>query len=203
MGGRLWPQVVNSIASAKRRIVATVNPSTRRLRDGSENIHQRSGRESRPVPVRGLQGLLGPLVPSNYPHNSKEHRLVTRYGVVAQALHWVTAMLVLIAFIYGPGGSEQSVYASDRDFDRQLHETLGLCVLALVAMRMLWQSRFGADGPRAPRPERRLTAFRKLPQPFNADLSLPGIFSGKGSIDRTLAAQSRVRARPPADGCRD
>jgi cytochrome b561 len=63
----------------------------------------------------------------------------TRYGAVAQALHWATAILVLVAFIYGPGGSEQRVYAPARDFERQLHETLGLCVFALAALRALWR----------------------------------------------------------------
>ncbi len=63
----------------------------------------------------------------------------TRYGLVAQAFHWLTAVLVLVAFIYGPGGSEQRVYSAARDFDRQLHETLGLCVLALVVLRLLWR----------------------------------------------------------------
>lgn len=64
----------------------------------------------------------------------------TRYGAVAQAFHWATAILVLITFIYGPGGSEQRVYSPARDFDRQLHETLGLCVVALVVMRLLWRT---------------------------------------------------------------
>jgi len=68
-----------------------------------------------------------------------EHRPRVRYGVVAQVFHWVTAILVLVAFIYGPGGSEQRVYSPARDFDRQLHETLGLCVFALVVMRILWR----------------------------------------------------------------
>lgn len=63
----------------------------------------------------------------------------TRYGTVAQIIHWATAILVLAAFIYGPGGSEQRVYLPARDFDRQLHETLGLCVFALVVMRVLWR----------------------------------------------------------------
>ena len=62
----------------------------------------------------------------------------TRYGRVAQFFHWATAILVLVAFIYGPGGPEQRVYLPVRDFERQLHETLGLCVLALVALRLLW-----------------------------------------------------------------
>jgi len=69
----------------------------------------------------------------------------TRYGTVAQTLHWVTAIVVLIAFFYGPGGSEQRVYAAARDFDRQLHETLGLCVFALVVLRVFW--RFAGQRP--------------------------------------------------------
>jgi cytochrome b561 len=66
-------------------------------------------------------------------------RAPTRYGFVAQTFHWVTAIVVLIAFIYGPGGSEQRVYSHARDFDRQLHETLGLCVFALAVLRLLWR----------------------------------------------------------------
>lgn len=66
-------------------------------------------------------------------------RPLARYGRVGQALHWATALLVLVAFIYGPGGSEERVYSAARDFDRQLHETLGLSVLLLVALRLLWQ----------------------------------------------------------------
>lgn len=62
-----------------------------------------------------------------------------RYGRLAQLFHWVTAILVLVAFIYGPGGSEQRVYMPSRDFDRQLHETLGLGVFALVALRLIWR----------------------------------------------------------------
>lgn len=63
----------------------------------------------------------------------------TRYGSLAQIFHWLTAILVLMAFIYGPGGSEQRVYLPGRDFDRQLHETLGLCVFALALLRILWR----------------------------------------------------------------
>jgi cytochrome b561 len=66
-------------------------------------------------------------------------RCLARYGALAQLFHWVTAILVLIAFTYGPGGSEQRVYSHARDFDRQLHETLGLCVFGLVMLRVLWR----------------------------------------------------------------
>jgi cytochrome b561 len=60
------------------------------------------------------------------------------YSTVTQLLHWITAVLVLVTFIYGPGGPEQRVYSATRDADRQLHETLGLCVLALSMLRLAW-----------------------------------------------------------------
>lgn len=63
-----------------------------------------------------------------------------RYGRVAQLLHWATAVLVLAAFLYGPGGSEARVYATSRDFDRHLHETLGTAVLMLVIVRVVWRT---------------------------------------------------------------
>ncbi len=47
---------------------------------------------------------------------------------------------MVAAFAFGPGGSEQRVYSAARDFDRQLHETLGLCVLALVVLRLAWRA---------------------------------------------------------------
>lgn len=68
-----------------------------------------------------------------------KQRSLVRYGHVAQAFHWVTAILVVLAYIYGPGGSEQRVYSPAGDFDRQLHETLGMSVFALVVMRVLWR----------------------------------------------------------------
>jgi cytochrome b561 len=71
------------------------------------------------------------------PDTSRSSR---RYGAIAQALHWVMAILVLVAFIYGPGGSEQRVYSARADADRMLHETLGLTVLALAFVRLLWRT---------------------------------------------------------------
>ncbi len=68
-----------------------------------------------------------------------EQHASTRYGFVTQTFHWLTALFVLAAFIYGPDGSEQRVYLPAGDFERQLHETLGLCVLALVVLRVLWR----------------------------------------------------------------
>jgi cytochrome b561 len=70
------------------------------------------------------------------------HLLSTRfrYGAVAQAFHWLTALLVIAAYFMGPGGSEQRVYSSAVDFTRQTHETLGIAVFALVFARLLWRS---------------------------------------------------------------
>jgi len=62
-----------------------------------------------------------------------------RYGRVAQLLHWATAILVLAAFLYGPGGPEAKVYAASRDFGRHLHETLGTTVFVLVVVRVVWR----------------------------------------------------------------
>ena len=69
-----------------------------------------------------------------------KHYPVARYGSVAQFFHWVTVILVLVAFIYGPGGPEHRVYSPAREFDRHLHETLGMCAFALVIMRALWRT---------------------------------------------------------------
>ena len=76
-------------------------------------------------------------------------RDAARYGAVAQAFHWVTAVVVLVAFIYGPGGNETRVYSAARDFDRQLHETLGLAVFALAFARLAWRLAHRAPDPPA------------------------------------------------------
>jgi len=62
-----------------------------------------------------------------------------KHSPVTQALHWLTAVLVLLAFTYGPGGPEDRVYSTELDFDRHLHETLGLSVFVLSVLRILWQ----------------------------------------------------------------
>ena len=72
----------------------------------------------------------------------------TRYSAISMTLHWVTAIVVLLAFVYGPGGSEARVYSTSRDFGRQVHESLGLLVFALVIARLLW--RLAAAMPEPP-----------------------------------------------------
>jgi cytochrome b561 len=67
-----------------------------------------------------------------------------RYGAPAQAFHWATAILVVAAFVYGPGGSEQRVYSTAKDLDRQLHETLGIAVFGIALIRLAWRALDGA-----------------------------------------------------------
>ncbi len=63
----------------------------------------------------------------------------TRFSNAGLAIHWLTAVLVLVAFTQGIGGPERDVYSAANDFQRHIHETLGLCVLALVVIRVLWR----------------------------------------------------------------
>lgn len=63
----------------------------------------------------------------------------TKFGTVTRTIHWLTAIFVLIAFLYSPGGPESRVYSHARTFERQLHETLGMAVFALVILRVLWR----------------------------------------------------------------
>jgi cytochrome b561 len=57
-----------------------------------------------------------------------------RYGAVAQAIHWLTAILVLAAWLVAgtwEGGHPEM---------KVLHETLGLAVFALVVLRVVWRA---------------------------------------------------------------
>lgn len=65
-------------------------------------------------------------------------RAAERYGVVAQALHWLTAALILGMFGLGiymvrlPLGLEKfNLY--------QLHKWLGVTIFGLAALRLLWR----------------------------------------------------------------
>lgn len=79
-------------------------------------------------------------------------KTTTHYSGLEQVLHWTTAILVLVAFIYGPGGSEERVYAVARDAERRLHETLGLSVLVLTLLRLGWRAfDHRPDPPAVPR----------------------------------------------------
>lgn len=68
-------------------------------------------------------------------HSFRHHK----YSAVTQSIHWLTAILVLITFTLGPGGPEARIYSTELDFDRSLHETLGMAVFVLSVLRILWK----------------------------------------------------------------
>lgn len=62
-----------------------------------------------------------------------------RYGAVAQLFHWMTALLVGLAYILSPGGPERRIYSAAMDSAREWHESVGLLLLALVLLRVVWR----------------------------------------------------------------
>ena len=77
------------------------------------------------------------------------HSVVERYNFTARCFHWVTVLLVIVAYIVSVGGPETRVYSSANDFRRELHELLGLSVFILTLIRMGWRAPF----PPPDRPE--------------------------------------------------
>ena len=63
----------------------------------------------------------------------------TRYGSLAQAFHWLTALLVLIAFLVSEGGPPTRVYSEARASTLLLHESLGFTVFWLLVIRLIWR----------------------------------------------------------------
>ncbi|WP_294000980.1 cytochrome b, partial [Sphaerotilus sp.] len=65
----------------------------------------------------------------------------TRYDTLSQALHWITAIAVVIAFILGPGGFGRQMHDGLDPATRSdivWHESLGILVLVLTVARLLW-----------------------------------------------------------------
>lgn len=62
----------------------------------------------------------------------------SRYGVVAQALHWLTVLLVIAAYVLSKSDGN-SLYAAEADGLRRIHETLGILVFAVVVLQLLWR----------------------------------------------------------------
>ncbi|WP_095198571.1 cytochrome b [Mesorhizobium carmichaelinearum] len=65
--------------------------------------------------------------------------MTTRYGSLAQALHWLTALLVLIAFLVSAGGPPARVYSAASAPTLLLHESLGFTVFCLLIVRLIWR----------------------------------------------------------------
>ena len=62
----------------------------------------------------------------------------TRYGVIAQCLHWTAVVLVLLAWTLGVVGDELPEGAS-RALGLFAHTTAGLLIIALTLLRLLWR----------------------------------------------------------------
>lgn len=61
-----------------------------------------------------------------------------RYGIVAQALHWLIAALIVTMF--GLGWYMSGLPLGQRKFDLyQLHKSLGITILMLAVVRLLWR----------------------------------------------------------------
>jgi cytochrome b561 len=63
-----------------------------------------------------------------------------RFGGIAQLFHWLTAALVLVAFLVSEGGPPSRVYGDSNAAVLQLHESLGMAVLTVVILRLLWRA---------------------------------------------------------------
>lgn len=64
-----------------------------------------------------------------------------RYDGFSRALHWLTAIVVTLAFSLGPEGFGRLVRQGVDPATRSSivwHESLGIAVLALTALRLLW-----------------------------------------------------------------
>ena len=81
--------------------------------------------------------------------NTTDHPASQRYSAVTQTFHWISAALVLAAFVMGPGGPENIVYIPERATERAIHETLGMAVFIISLLRIVWKL---LDRPPAPVP---------------------------------------------------
>src|SRR3981081_3637996 len=81
-------------------------------------------------------------------HARQSLTVIERYSATAQVLHWLTALLVVVAYIVSVGGSETRVYLSVNDFSRGLHELFGMSVFALTLVRVCWRAIFSP--PKSP-----------------------------------------------------
>lgn len=61
------------------------------------------------------------------------------YGPVAKALHWVTVLLVVIAWMLGTFGEELSEGAA-QDFGLLTHIWIGLIILVVAVVRIPWRA---------------------------------------------------------------
>jgi cytochrome b561 len=62
-----------------------------------------------------------------------------RYNAVTQTFHWLTVIFVAAAYLLSTGGPASRVYSDANAVQLSMHETFGLAVLVLVALRLAWR----------------------------------------------------------------
>ena len=72
---------------------------------------------------------------------------IDHYSWAARGFHWLTAALVLAAYILSRGGPEARVFSAANQGNLTLHESLGFAVLALTAARLAWRAIDQAPAP--------------------------------------------------------
>ncbi|MCJ7798943.1 MAG: cytochrome b/b6 domain-containing protein [Polaromonas sp.] len=64
-----------------------------------------------------------------------------QYDFLSRAFHWVTAIVVTIAFVLGPGGfgrlMREGIDPATQS-DIVWHESLGILFLVLTTLRLIW-----------------------------------------------------------------
>ena len=68
-------------------------------------------------------------------------RPITHYDTASRALHWITAVIVVIAFILGPAGYGRLIHQGvdpATHSDIVWHESLGVLVTLLTLLRLVW-----------------------------------------------------------------
>ena len=96
--------------AAKRRIVQSLTRSNERLAGIS--------------PIPATSGAAEP------------GRSAAGYSLASRCFHWLTALLVLAAFILSAGGPEARVFAESNKGLLALHESLGIAVFATTLLRL-------------------------------------------------------------------
>ena len=103
------------------------------------------------------------------------------YGAIPQAVHWLTVILVAVAWTFGLFGDDLPK-GTPRDAGLFVHISAGLAVIALLVVRVAWNS----DRPTA---TRRTDNAWRLVRPFGEGDSLPALCpADRGSCRRDSSA---------------
>ena len=73
-----------------------------------------------------------------------------RFGTVAQSVHWLTVVLVLLAWVLGQIGESLGSKAAEQTA-LFVHMSAGLAIIVLLGLRLVWRT---IDAPPAPEPSK-------------------------------------------------